>query len=169
MINDINHTRKLILVRHGKSDWDNNLSDRERPILPRAHKDAELVATEFKKHFSEPIYLVSSVAKRAKQTAQIFENELGEQATTFLLNENLYTFDVLELVTFIRKLPDQWQNVMIFGHNPAFTSVHQFLSDKRIGHIPTTGLVYLEFENLDTWKNAKYGKNKLELYAKQLR
>ena len=35
--------KKIILIRHAKSSWENNVSDLERPISKRGYNDANLM------------------------------------------------------------------------------------------------------------------------------
>ena len=39
-----------VMVRHAKSSWEFNLTDRERPLAERGVKDAVLVGQELNKH-----------------------------------------------------------------------------------------------------------------------
>ena len=61
--------KTLILVRHGKSSWKNDLPDHERPLKKRAFKDANLVinALKLQKQYHPRVF--SSSALRALTTA----------------------------------------------------------------------------------------------------
>jgi phosphohistidine phosphatase len=57
--------KRLILVRHGKSSWKEDLPDHERPLKKRGYKDAKVILKTFD-HFYKPGALVwSSYAVRA--------------------------------------------------------------------------------------------------------
>ena len=68
--------KTLLLIRHAKSSWDNaTLSDFERPLNERGKYDAPLMAKKLKDKKIEIDAFVSSPAKRAKKTAEIFMHE----------------------------------------------------------------------------------------------
>lgn len=160
--------KKLILVRHGKSSWDNNLPDEERPLKKRAYEDADVVIKALRHHFKEPLIMWSSYATRALTTAKIFKEQLEISKSDFVIQDELYTFNGSHLLKVISSCDDAIDNLMVFGHNPAMTYVANFLGDQEFDNIPTTGLVLLEFET-NSWKNLKDGKTILYLFPKNLR
>ena len=161
--------KKLILVRHGKSSWDNNLPDEERPLKKRAYRDADAVISAFKNHFKkDSIIIWSSDAVRALTTAKIFKEQLGVLDEQFEIKNQLYTFSGGQLLKTISECESSVDTLMVFGHNPAMTNVVNLLGDHDLDNVPTTGLVLLEFDT-DSWKNLKDGKTILYLFPKNLR
>ncbi|MGB7841322.1 MAG: histidine phosphatase family protein [Salinimicrobium sp.] len=160
--------KKLILVRHGKSSWEENLPDEDRPLAKRAYADAELVLKAFRNHVPESLHMWSSPANRALSTARIFQNNLRIPDERFKIKEDLYTFNVNHLLKVIFGCNDSVENLMVFGHNPALTQLVNTLGDHPFDNVPTTGLNVLEFES-DSWRTIKNGKNTLYLFPKHLR
>ena len=160
--------KKLILVRHGKSSWKEDLPDDERPLKKRAYKDAELVLSAFSGFREEQMTLWSSYAVRALTTANLFKEKLNIPDERFLVKEDLYTFNGGQLLKVIESCGDEVQTLMVFGHNPAMTSVVNRLGDQDFDNIPTTGLCIIEFET-NSWKNLKNGQTLLHLFPKNLR
>ena len=64
--------KKIILVRHGKSSWEHNVIDHERPLKDRGILDATRVAETFKQENIVVDRILSSDAKRASTTCNIF-------------------------------------------------------------------------------------------------
>ncbi|MBP8245140.1 MAG: histidine phosphatase family protein, partial [Chitinophagaceae bacterium] len=65
--------KKLILVRHAKSDWGNpGLDDIDRPLNERGKKDAPAMASRLLDKGVKIDLIVSSPAKRAAKTARFF-------------------------------------------------------------------------------------------------
>lgn len=159
--------KRLILVRHGKSSWEHDVKDHERPLKKRAITDAQLVTKAFKNVFQKPATLWSSSAVRALETAKIFKKELAVEDENFLVKDALYTFDARELLQIIATCSDSVEQLMIFGHNPATTQVVNSLGDQNFDNIPTTGLSVIDFK-LDSWKSLKRGKTILYLFPKNL-
>lgn len=160
--------KKLILVRHGKSSWNEDLPDDERPLKKRAFKDADLVINAFSTFVKPPMTLWSSYAVRALTTAKIFKEKLQIPDDNFVVKEALYTFDGAQLLQVIMSCDDDIDTLMIFGHNPAMTSVVNRLGDQDFNNVPTTGLCMIEFKT-NSWKEIKNGKTLLYLFPKNLR
>jgi len=160
--------KRLILVRHGKSSWKNNLPDHKRPLKKRAFNDAKVVIKTFK-HFYEPGALCySSYAVRAHETAKLFKKDLEIPEKDFNVLEELYTFNQNDLLSVIKSLPDKTDKLIVFGHNPAMTILVNSLGDKKIDNLPTTGLCVIDFEE-KSWRDIHQGKTILTLFPKNLR
>lgn len=160
--------KKLILVRHGKSSWNEDLPDDERPLKKRAYKDADLVINAFSGFKNDRLTIWSSYAVRALTTANIFKDKLSIPDSRFEVKNDLYTFNGSQLLKVIESCSDEIGALMVFGHNPAMTSVVNRLGDQDFDNIPTTGLSMIEFET-DSWKSLKHGKTLLYLFPKNLR
>lgn len=160
--------KNLILVRHAKSSWDYNLSDINRPLEKRGVSDAQSVSMEFKKqtvHFEK---VFSSPANRALTTCKIFLNALDISENSLIIKEQLYDFSGEKVVDFIGSIDDNLNSIMIFGHNYAFTSITNRFGSIFIDNLPTSGLVWLQFE-IDKWTDIKYGTTKLILKPKDFK
>ncbi|SDR73842.1 histidine phosphatase family protein [Gramella sp. MAR_2010_147] len=160
--------KRLILVRHGKSSWDNNLPDHKRPLKKRAYNDAELVLSAFQ-HFYQPGALFwTSYAVRAHETAKLFKERLKIKDIDFKVKEDLYTFNQNELLSEIKTCDNSRDKLIVFGHNPAMTILVNSLGDKKLDNLPTTGLCVIDFE-VDSWDQIRKGKTILTLLPKNLR
>lgn len=160
--------KTLILIRHGKSSRKTDLQDHDRPLKKRAFQDALLVSQAFQIPDRNKLRIWSSSAKRALGTAQIFREELQIASENFVVKKELYTFNPEELLEVIYTAKDSLENLIIFGHNPAITAVANMLGDNHFDHIPTTGLVQLEF-NSDSWTNLKQGRTRFHFFPKNLK
>jgi len=81
--------KTLILVRHGKSSWKNDLPDHERPLKKRAFNDAELVIHAFKLQKKYHPTVFSSSAVRALTTAKLFQEALKIPENKFSVTKEL--------------------------------------------------------------------------------
>ncbi len=160
--------KRLILVRHGKSSWEQEVDDKKRPLKNRGVKDGTLVANAFSKFNDRELFVWSSPATRALETARIFKEILNIPDNNFHINSSLYTFNSKDLLQEIQNFTVNVDNLMVFGHNPATTNVVNQLGDKYFDNIPTTGLTVIDFE-AHTWENIKTGKTILSLFPKNLR
>ena len=68
----------------------------------------------------------------------------------------------------IQKLDNQLQNVLIFGHNPAFTDVANEFGNELIYNLPTSGFVWIQFKS-DHWKEIKKGETVKIILPKEIK
>lgn len=149
--------KKLILIRHSKSSWDIPLNDIERPLSKRGIFDAHLIASKISDLLPKSFLVWCSSAKRTKETALIFSQNLAFLNENITIKEDLYTFDVEKLVEIIKKCENKYDNLIIFGHNDAITNFVNKFGNLLIDNVPTSGVVSLEFD-IKEWKNLKKGK-----------
>ena len=155
--------KRLILVRHGKSSWeDSSLPDHKRPLKNRAYKDAELVLNAFEHYYEPPAKFWTSHA------VKLFKERFNVSHDDFEVKEDLYTFNQNELLSTIKTCPDEVDTLFVFGHNPAMTILVNQLGDKPMDNLPTTGLCVIDFQT-DSWSDIHNGKTLLNLLPKNLR
>lgn len=154
-------------MRHAKSSWDYNVSDHERPLSSRGLKDAQLISKKLINQLN-PDCVLSSDAIRAKTTANIFVSNLNIPNDTLKLDRSLYDFSGQELLHVIKTCDNTINELLIFGHNNAITSVVNSYGDRYIDNVPTCGVVIIEFE-IDNWKNIKKGKTIKTLFPRDLK
>jgi phosphohistidine phosphatase len=160
--------KTLILVRHAKSSWDYGVSDRERPLKPRGRQDAELVANQFVNRIKVPDYIFSSPAKRAMETCKIFTSLLNYPFENINIEEKLYDFGGVGVIGFVKNLSDNVNEIMIFGHNAAFTNIVNDFGSSYINNLPTSGLVEIEFD-IQNWMELETGTTRQIIIPKELR
>ena len=160
--------KELIIVRHGKSSWNYDVADKDRPLKERGINDGHLVSGVFKKEGVSIDAIYSSPANRALHTCVIFMRNLDFPFKNFQLSNHLYDFSGESVLNFIRNLNDSHNCVMIFGHNFAFTNMANTLGDQSIDNVPTTGLVRLHFD-VDNWAKVSSGRTVQRLFPKSLK
>ncbi|MCF8380943.1 MAG: histidine phosphatase family protein [Bacteroidales bacterium] len=143
--------KTLMIVRHGKSDWEfHSVKDIDRTLKERGINDGYFVANKILKKGVIPEIIISSTANRAFHTALIFSRVLGIKSASIIADESLYLSDVDEILSVIYACDDSLDRVMIFGHNPGFTELTNYLSHLNISNLPTTGVATLVFDT-DSW------------------
>ncbi|MGE4290519.1 MAG: histidine phosphatase family protein [Salinivirgaceae bacterium] len=146
----------LILVRHSLAQNGSfSVPDFERKLsnqgIARAVKQAEVI----KKSGFVPDVLISSSAARAMQTATLFAGVLAIASTEkedFLYEE----YTTAEFLTFLNKLPDNNQTVMVVGHNPTLSTVAHRLAPTFSMVLEPAAVVVLAFEE-DAWSRVECG------------
>ena len=118
MMSDNNTSARLILMRHAKSDWDNQDYDVSRSLARRGVKDAVKMGKWFSGKVPPDKVLCSS-AKRATETLDFLEigGECDLRPITTIVDE-LYGCSFDSLVKIIENHKSTG-DLMIIGHNPA--------------------------------------------------
>ncbi|MBE0513421.1 histidine phosphatase family protein [Sulfurimonas sp.] len=136
--------KKLYIIRHAKSSWsDVTLDDFERALNKRGKANAPMMGERLKKKGVMPDIIISSPAKRAKNTAEIIAKEVGYKNILFL--DDIYEATSETLSKILKALDDSYGVVFLVGHNPSLNE----LAYKLAGfseNIPTCGIVEIEFE-----------------------
>ncbi|MEM9000074.1 MAG: histidine phosphatase family protein [Bacteroidota bacterium] len=160
--------KRIILVRHGKSSWEYDVADRDRPLKERGVNDAIMVAKKFNDMPVTIDYAYSSPANRALHTATIFLRNIHFGLHQFQVTESLYDFSGEGVKGHVKSLSDAFETILLFGHNYAFTTLANTWGDEYIDNVPTAGLVQIEF-GANSWSTVSKGRTKHILFPKQLR
>ncbi|MEO1514356.1 MAG: histidine phosphatase family protein [Bacteroidota bacterium] len=143
--------KTVFFIRHAKSSWaDASLSDIDRPLNKRGLRDAPFMSQLLKGKGVTVDKIISSPANRAYTTATYFADAFEIAKQDILVRREIYeawTEDVLGLV---RGLDQEWNSVLIFGHNPCFTSLANLFSSSYIPNVPTCGISQVVAE-VDNW------------------
>ncbi len=160
--------KELILVRHGKSSWNYDVEDADRPLKERGIQDAHRVAKHLAPRLGGVDAVYSSPANRALHTCVILMRELGLPLGEIRVRKELYDFSGGAVRTFVQGLDDTLHKVMLFGHNHALTHLVNDWGNRYVDNLPTTGVAHLTFE-VDRWQEVSYGKTQMIVFPKQLR
>lgn len=152
--------KQIFIVRHAKSDWENELSDFERPLNQRGHLDAPAMAKRILQLGYKPEILISSSVRRAISTARYFAVEFGYPNECIRQERNIYDIGQKFTLELITQLDDNINSAMIFGHNPDQSSLATFFGNEPIVNMPTCAVVGIELDT-DNWANIKTATSKL--------
>ncbi|MDZ4681434.1 MAG: histidine phosphatase family protein [Saprospiraceae bacterium] len=147
--------KTIYFVRHAKSSWGHpTLRDIERPLEERGLRDAPFMAKVLKSEGAEPDLLLSSPATRAYSTALYFADAFEIDRRDVQLEPRIYEAFAEDILDIISKLPDEAHTVLLFGHNPTFTTIANRFSNKYIDNVPTCGIFKVEAK-VNSWKEFK--------------
>lgn len=162
--------KKLALIRHAKSSWRSGFeSDFNRPILKIGEQRSIKVAHYLVKMFDfnfDAVY--SSSSKRTTQTAFIFAPILKIPKEKIEFTDKLYLFSENELTNFVKNIPNEISNVLIFSHNFALTDFINKFGNKKLENLSTSGAAMIEFD-VEDWKSIEKGNTKLIVVPKNLK
>jgi phosphohistidine phosphatase len=159
--------KQLIVIRHAKSSWETPLRDYDRPLNGRGIKNAHLVSTHIASLIPKTFIVWSSAAKRASETAMIFAQNISYPVDQIVFKEDLYTFDERKLEQIIKSCSDEYEHLIVFGHNEAITNFVNKFGNILIDNVATSGFVNIIFEQ-NSWKNIEKGKTKNVIFPRDL-
>ena len=156
--------KTLYLVRHAKSSWKYpNLDDFERPLNKRGRKSAPFMGSILKKLKVSPDLILSSPANRAAMTARIIADKIGYPLEKIRYSESMYEFSANALIDVIEHLDDVANKAMLVGHNPALTDLANYIGDKPISNIPTSGVFCADLD-IPSWAKISDHCGKLKFF-----
>jgi phosphohistidine phosphatase len=140
--------RRLMLLRHAKSDWP-DVPDQDRPLAKRGRHDAPAVGRWLRDHGYLPDVVVCSVARRTRQTWELMAKELGGSPSV-IFEPRAYDASALTLLYLAQELPDPCRAALLIGHNPAISQLATALieppaEDAAGLRFPTAAVAVLEF------------------------
>lgn len=167
------HLKRLYLLRHAKSDWDNpSLSDIERPLAQRGVAAAPRVAEVMQSEGLLPELVICSPARRTRETWDLIGSCLDSEPPS-QIDERLYLASPGELISVIQEQPDDLGSVMLIGHNPGMEAITMELSgsgeqpdlDRALTKFPTGALAVIDLD-VERWVDISGGSGALRRFVR---
>jgi phosphohistidine phosphatase len=144
--------RQLLIMRHGKSDWEMDIDDMQRPLKKRGIEEAGNIGHWLNEQALHPDIIISSPAARALATSQQVADIIG--ITEIEQDARIYENTLAQLLEVLadipadvkRNIPADIKRTMIVGHNPGFEDLLLHLAEVngsfyKDGKLMTTGTV----------------------------
>lgn len=110
----------LLLLRHGKSDWDAAYGvDHDRPLAPRGVRSARIMGRLVTQEGLVPDVVISSTATRAARTAELAE-AAGAWGRRIHLDRRLYDAGPAGVLGVAAEVTDAGRLVLV-GHQPTWS------------------------------------------------
>ena len=153
---------RITLVRHATAqDKGEALPDLERSLVKKGEKEAAAVAGYLVSRHDPPDLMISSFANRAIETAHLFAKAFRYSRQRILLRDTFYgNSNAEDLVKEIRKQPDKYRSLMLFGHDPAFSRLAAYLVKGFEEELPKAGVVVADFP-VRRWQEIERASGKL--------
>jgi phosphohistidine phosphatase len=125
-------SRRLIVMRHAKSSWDDpSQSDHERPLNGRGRKEAPEVAHRLVELGWVPDLVLSSDSERTRETWECMENVFDDTIEVRWL-ESFYHGTMNDVLEALEDVDDDVECIMVLGHNPGWEGVVSWLASEFI-------------------------------------
>jgi phosphohistidine phosphatase len=155
----------LHLLRHAKSSWKEEVEDHERRLNRRGREAARRVGLALPAIGNLNLILCSS-ARRTRETMELVFAELAVEPRS-VVEDELYEAGKDELMSRLRRLPEDIGNVLLIGHNPGLHQLAMAVADTSSagfralssGKFPTAARA--SFRVLDPW--SAFGRSRCEL------
>ncbi|WP_227271760.1 SixA phosphatase family protein [Roseobacter weihaiensis] len=153
--------RRLILMRHAKSDWSHTgLTDHDRPLNKRGRGAAEVLGNWLRHNDHAPEEVLCSSAERTRQTLRGLALTPAPRTSftrTLYLAEARVILEVLNRAT--------TPCVLILGHNPGICELANRLVDKPPAHdrfhdYPTGATLVCDFDT-STWMDVDWAQGRV--------
>lgn len=151
--------KRLILVRHAKSDWPEETEDFDRPLADKGLQDALTVAKYLKEEKIDIDFFVTSPALRTLSTCKIFNQIYHKE---FINNYKLYNPSENNFHSVIYDLDDKHHSVALFSHNNGISNFANSITDT-IFHFPTCGVAGFDID-CDSWLDFDGAEKKLVFF-----
>ncbi|GAB3543700.1 phosphohistidine phosphatase [Actinopolyspora lacussalsi] len=153
--------RRLVTVRHAKSDRTAEVADHDRPLAARGRREAPSAGRWLREH-EGPVDLVRcSTAVRARETGELLLPELATAARVEH-EPRLYGADTGELLALVRELSDEDRTVLLIAHNPGLEELVTLLTGTSV-ELKTSGIAVLSASG--GWSDADAGWASLESHV----
>lgn len=156
--------KKLILMRHAKSSWqDQGLDDHARPLNARGKSAAKTMGKWLKSQDITPDLALVSSAQRTTETWSLLSPEMGSKVESEILQE-LYLASPVEMLAVLNGAPSDSDCLLMISHQPGTSILAQRLSDgsepeecaRAYRHFPTAGMAILDFQ-IEQWSQLEFG------------
>lgn len=149
--------KKISFVRHAKSSWDlKYLTDFDREIETRGIEKTENLIQLLKRDVIIPDLIISSPAVRTKQTSHLIMSKLHLSADIIVFDEKLYSGNYKHYLDAIYAANDQFNHLMIIGHNPSISEAAYTFSSE-VSMMKTSHICHFELD-CDAWHQVSNAK-----------
>ncbi len=122
----------LLLMRHGKSDWDTgHAADRDRPLAERGVRSARLMGRVLTGLDLAPHFIISSTAVRARTTAEL-ARDAGRWSAPITLEPGFYDGSVTDVLLRAAEQAPEVERLMLVGHEPTWSGLVALLTGARV-------------------------------------
>lgn len=164
--------RRLMLLRHAKSDWSKpGGRDQDRPLNARGREAAPKMGAYMAKHALKPDLVLASTAERVRETLDLVLPAFAK-APKIVRDDRLYEAGPEQLLEIIQETTAGVHSLLLVGHNPGMAELAAMLMasgdvetrQKLIEKFPTGGLAIIDFP-AGEWAKLKPKSGRLERFV----
>jgi phosphohistidine phosphatase len=164
-------------MRHAKSAWPHDVPDHDRPLGRRGRRDAPAAGQWLRLAGYVPDHVLCSTARRARETWQLAQAELGTKPT-LVFEPRVYEASATGLLELVRGLPSTARTAVVIGHDPGVPGLVVLLAardtaggprssatalDRVRAKFPTAAIAVLELS--EPWPDLTAGRARLTAFV----
>ncbi|MEO1140453.1 MAG: histidine phosphatase family protein [Pseudomonadota bacterium] len=155
--------RRLVLMRHAKSSWDDpRMEDHDRPLNGRGKRSAKALGDWLRK---KNIFVDQALVSSSERTRETFRRLKIECDRTYL--DRLYHAGPDDMMDVLKGAVGQ--TVLMLGHNPGIAWFAQDVvatvpDHPRFHDYPTCATLVATFD-IDAWRDVKPGQGQVDAFV----
>lgn len=154
--------RTLLLLRHGKSDWDHDLPDHDRTLSKRGRKAAKAMGNYIASTGPRPTRVLCSDSKRTRETWEVItEAKWGAELPACEFLPELYLASAEGLLRRIRQVEAEVETLLVIAHEPGCSGLVHALTGARMRY-PTAALARIDTPH-ENWRSLAENEGELRL------
>lgn len=163
--------RRLILLRHAKSDWPDGVADPERPLAPRGRAAAPRIGAYIAREELVADRVLVSPARRTRETWDLVAAQLPP-VRVVASEPRVYDATAARLLSVVREQPKEAHSLMLVGHNPGLEDLAEMLValgpaphlENMAEKFPTGALAVIDLP-VDEWSAAAPATGRLDRFV----
>jgi phosphohistidine phosphatase len=163
--------RRLLLLRHAKSDRSPGLADDQRPLNERGERASRLMGDYIAHHALLPELVLCSTAQRTRETLAGLAKQWPADVPS-VFEERLYMASPKVILSAIRDQKAQVHTLLLIGHNPGLHEAADLLvaagdvelREQLREKFPTGALVVIDF-TVSAWSRVHEHSGRLDRYV----
>ncbi|NUH65663.1 histidine phosphatase family protein [Sulfitobacter sp. S0837] len=157
--------RRLILMRHAKSDWSQGTSDHDRPLNRRGRGAAEALGNWLQTKRLVPDAVLCSTAARTRETCLLLD--LPKSSAVAHLRD-LYLAEPDAIIATLRRRAEG-NTVLLVAHNPGIATAAAVLlqqepQEDAFRRYPSGATTVIDFD-IDSWADLARGTGTLHAFT----
>jgi len=166
--------KKLTLLRHAKSGWDDPVArDFDRPLNARGKRAAHRIGEYLREHDLHYDHVLASPAIRVVETIEHLAEGIGETVAP-AWDKRIYLASAVSLLDVIQEADDRYDKLLLVGHNPGLEDLVLLMVPDRPGDeardqieekFPTAAIAEISFA-VDRWEDVRPNSGELSLFVR---
>jgi phosphohistidine phosphatase len=163
--------RRLMLLRHAKSNWPEGVADRDRPLATRGREAAPVIGRYLAEELLLPDLVLVSPARRTAETWELVAPMLSDRPPS-RIEPRIYEAPSQRLLQVVQEVEPAVRSLMMIGHNPGFEELasslvshgDRYAAARLNQKYPTCGLAVLDFA-IDDWRDLVLRSGRLDRFV----
>ncbi|MFN3670720.1 MAG: SixA phosphatase family protein [Bosea sp. (in: a-proteobacteria)] len=163
--------RRLMLLRHAKSNWPEGVADRDRPLATRGREAAPVMGRYLADELLLPDLVLVSPSRRTLETWELVAPMLTEKPPSHV-EPRIYEAPSQRLLHVAQEVEPAVRTLLMIGHNPGFEELaaaltshgDRYAAARMNQKYPSCGLAVLDFD-IEDWRDLSLRSGRLDRFV----